>query len=334
MTTSTEPVTTTYREAMREAIREALLADDRVFMMGEDVGAYGGSFGVSKGLLEEFGPERIRDTPLSESAFVGAGIGAAMGGLRPIVEVMTVNFCLLALDQIMNNAATIGHMSGGQFAIPIVIRMTTGAGRQVAAQHSHSLEGWLAHIPGLKLLTPATIADARYMLGPALADPNPVLVFEHGGLYNLEGQLAPELTGVDIEHAAVTRPGSEVTLIAYGGTVRTAVAAAEELASDGVDAEVVDLRVLRPLDERTIIDSVSRTHRAVVVDEGWRSGSLAAEISARIMEQAFYELDAPVARVCSAEVPIPYPRHLEEAALPRAEAVIAEVRRMIGAAAQ
>jgi pyruvate dehydrogenase E1 component subunit beta len=332
MSTSTESGTITYREAMREAIREALLADERVFLMGEDVGRYGGSFGVSKGLVDEFGPERIRDTPLSESAFVGAGIGAAMGGMRPIVEVMTVNFCLLALDQIMNNAATIGHMSGGQFAIPLVIRMTTGAGRQVAAQHSHSLEGWLAHIPGLKLLTPATIADARYMLAPALADPNPVLIFEHGALYNTEGELPADGAAVDIEHAAVRRTGADATLIAYGGTVPTALSAAEELAAAGIEAEVIDLRVLRPLDDRTVIESVMRTHRAVVVDEGWRSGSLAAEVSARIMEQAFYELDAPVARVCSAEVPMPYPRHLEEAAVPQAAAVVARVRRMMGAA--
>ncbi|MGZ4173798.1 MAG: alpha-ketoacid dehydrogenase subunit beta, partial [Solirubrobacteraceae bacterium] len=303
-----ETTTITYREAMRAAIRDALLGDERVFLMGEDVGAYGGSFGVSKGLLAEFGPIRIRDTPLSESAFVGAGIGAAMGGMRPIVEVMTVNFCLLALDQIMNNAATIGHMSGGQFAIPLVIRMTTGAGRQVAAQHSHSLEGWLAHIPGLKLLTPATLADARGMLAPALADPNPVLIFEHGSLYNMEGELPSSAATVDIERAEVRRPGADVTLIAYGGTLATAMAAADELALDGVDAEVIDLRVLRPLDDATVIGSVARTHRAVIVDEGWRSGSLAAEISARIMEQAFYELDAPVARVCSAEVPMPYPR--------------------------
>ena len=331
MSVSQASVTITYREAIRAAIREALLADERVFLMGEDVGAYGGSFGVSKGLLAEFGPERIRDTPLSESAFVGTGIGAAMGGLRPIVEVMTVNFCLLALDQIMNNAATICHMSGGQFAIPLVIRMTTGAGRQVAAQHSHSLEGWLAHIPGLKLLAPATLADARGMLAPALQDPNPVLIFEHGGLYNIEGELALDAGAVDIERAAVRRPGADVTLIAYGGTLPTALAAADELRSGGIAAEVIDLRVLRPLDDQTVIESVSRTHRAVIVDEGWRSGSLAAELSARIMEQAFYELDAPVARVCSAEVPIPYPQHLEQAALPQASTVVAEVRRMVGA---
>lgn len=329
MSTAAQKHTMTYREALREAIREALLADESVFLMGEDVGLYGGSFGVSKGLLEEFGPERIRDTPLSESAFVGAGIGAALGGMRPIVEVMTVNFCLLALDQIMNNAATIGHMSGGQFAIPLVIRMTTGAGRQVAGQHSHSLEGWLAHIPGLKILTPSTIADARHMLAPALADPNPVLIFEHGLLYNQEGEIPPDVN-CDIEHAAIRRAGNDVTLIAYGGTVPIALDAAAELAQSGVEAEVIDLRVLRPLDDRAVIESVVRTHRAVVLDEGWRSGSLAAEVSARIMEQAFYELDAPVARVCSAEVPMPYARHLEQAAMPHAATVVQEVRRMIG----
>jgi pyruvate dehydrogenase E1 component subunit beta len=323
--------TITYREAIREAIREAMLADDRVFLMGEDVGAYGGCFGVSKGLLAEFGPDRIRDTPLSESAFVGAGIGAALGGMRPIVEVMTVNFCLLALDQIMNNAATITHMSGGQFAIPLVIRMTTGAGRQVAAQHSHSLEGWLAHIPGLKLLAPATVGDARGMLAPALADPNPVLIFEHGSLYNAEDELPPSDAAVDIEHAAVRRAGADVSLIAYGGTVATAQAAAEELTTEGIEAEILDLRVLRPLDEDAVIRSVAHTHRAVIVDEGWRSGSLAAEVSARIMEQAFYELDAPVSRVCSAEVPMPYPHHLEQAALPQPATVAAEARRLMGA---
>jgi pyruvate dehydrogenase E1 component beta subunit len=330
--TISDAVTITYREALREAIREAMLADERVFLMGEDVGPYGGSFGVSKGLLAEFGPERVRDTPLSESAFVGAGIGAAMGGMRPIVEVMTVNFCLLALDQIMNNAATITHMSGGQFAIPIVIRMTTGAGRQVAAQHSHSLEGWLAHIPGLKLLAPATLEDARGMLAPALADPNPVLIFEHGSLYNAEGELPDGDCSVDISRAKIRRAGSDVTIVTYGGTLPTALAAADELSDKGINAEVIDLRVLRPLDDVTVIASVARTHRAVIVDEGWRSGSLAAEVSARIMEQAFYELDAPVARVCSAEVPIPYPRHLEQAALPQPETIVAEVARMIGSA--
>jgi len=317
----------TYREAMREAIRDALVRDDRVFLMGEDVGRYGGCYAVSLGLLEEFGHERIRDAPLSESAFVGAGIGAALGGMRPIVEIMTVNFSLLALDQIMNNAATLLYMSGGQFSVPIVIRMTTGAGRQLAAQHSHSLEGWYTHIPGLRVLAPATIDDARGMLWPSLCDPDPVLVFENGALYNVEGELT-ETGAVDITSAAVRRRGDDVTIIAYGGTLRTALGAAEVLADEGVAAEVVDLRSLRPLDTGTILASVGRTHRAVVVDEGWRSGSLSAEIACRITEEAFYDLDAPVARVCSAEVPMPYAKHLEDAALPQPEKVVDAVRRL------
>jgi pyruvate dehydrogenase E1 component beta subunit len=328
MSAQTKTVRTTYREAMRQAIRDALQRDPRVFLMGEDVGRYGGCFAVSKGLLEEFGPERIRDTPLSESAFVGAGIGAGLGGMRPIVEIMTVNFSLLALDQIVNNAATILFMSGGQFNIPLVIRMTTGAGRQLAAQHSHSLEGWYAHIPGIKVLAPATVEDARGMLWTALEDPDPVLIFEHGGLYNMEGELAADAGPVDIDKAAIRRPGTDVSLITYGGTLGKTLAAAEELAGAGIGAEVVDLRTLRPLDSATIIDSVTRTHRAVIVDEGWRSGSISAEISARIMEGAFYELDAPVARVCSAEAPMAYAKHLEDAALPQVAEIVACVRAM------
>ena len=330
MTAEIKMVKTTYREAVRAAIRDALLRDERVFLMGEDVGRYGGCYAVSKGLLDEFGPERIRDTPLSESAFVGAGIGAAMGGVRPIVEIMTVNFSLLALDQIVNNAATLLHMSGGQFNVPLVIRMTTGAGRQLAAQHSHSLEGWYAHIPGIKVLTPATLEDARGMLWPALEDPDPVLIFEHGGLYNLEGELAADAGVVEIDKAAVRRLGTEVSLITYGGTLGKALQAADELAGMGVSAEVVDLRTLRPLDTSTILESVTRTHRAVILDEGWRSGSIAAEISARVMEGAFYELDLPVARICSAEVPIPYAKHLEEAALPQVRTIVDTVRQMVG----
>ncbi len=329
-TRQTDTVRVTYREAMRQAIREALQRDPRVFLMGEDVGRYGGCYAVSKGLLEEFGPERIRDTPLSESAFVGAGIGAAMGGMRPIVEIMTVNFSLLALDQIVNNAATILHMSGGQFNVPLVIRMTTGAGRQLAAQHSHSLEGWYAHIPGLKIVTPATIEDARGMLWTALEDPDPVLIFEHGALYNMEGEMAADAGAVDIERATIRRPGTDVSLITYGGTLGKALQAADELSKAGIDAGVVDLRTLRPLDTAAIVESVTRTHRAVIVDEGWRSGSISAEISARIMEDAFYELDAPVARVCSAEAPIPYAKHLEEAALPQVSTVVETAQRMMG----
>ncbi len=324
-------VRTTYREAMRAAIREAMQRDERVFLMGEDVGRYGGCFAVSLGLLEEFGPDRIRDTPLSESAFVGAGIGAALGGMRPIVEIMTVNFSLLALDQIVNNAATILHMSGGQMNIPLVIRMATGAGRQVAAQHSHSLEGWYAHIPGIKILAPATLEDARGMLWPALCDPDPVLIFEHGGLYNMEGELPAGAREVGIAHAAVRREGTAVSLITYGGTLFKSLQAAEELAKAGISAEVVDLRVLRPLDDALLLSSVRKTHRALIVDEGWRSGGISAEISTRIMEGAFYDLDAPVARVCGAAVPRPDPRHLEEAALPQVATIVAGARGLFGA---
>jgi pyruvate dehydrogenase E1 component beta subunit len=320
---------TTYREALREAHREALLADPRVFLMGEDVGHYGGTYAVSKGLLEEFGPDRIRDTPLSELAFVGAGIGAAMGGMRPIVEVMTVNFSLLALDQIVNTAALYRHMSGGQFSVPVVVRMATGAGRQVAAQHSHSFENWYAHVPGLRVLAPATVEDARGMLGPALADPDPVILFEHAQLYNAEDEI-PDRVEVDIERAKVRRTGADVSLITYGGCLPKVLRAAESLAAAGIEAEVVDLRVLRPLDDETVMASVRKCRRAVVVDEGWRSGSLAAEVMARIAEQAFYDLDAPLARVCTEEVPIPYARHMEEAALPQPERIVAAVRALLG----
>jgi pyruvate/2-oxoglutarate/acetoin dehydrogenase E1 component len=323
-------ITTTYREAVRSALREALAKNPRVFLMGEDVGRYGGSYAVSKGLLDEFGPERIRDTPLSELTFVGAGIGAALGGMRPIVEVMTVNFSLLALDQIVNNAATIRHMSGGQFSIPLVIRMATGAGRQLAAQHAHSLEGWYAHIPGIRIVAPATLEDARGMLWTALEDPDPVIIFEHQTLYNMDGPIADDAGPVDIDRAAVRRPGKDVSLITYGGTLGKTLQSADLLAGEGLDAEVIDLRTLRPLDMPTILTSVQKTHRAVIVDEGWRSGSLAAEISARLVEQAFFELDAPIARVCSAEVPIPYPKHLEDAALPQPAAIMAAAREAVG----
>ena len=320
----------TYRDAVCEALREALEKDERVFLMGEDVGRYGGCFAASKGLLEAFGPERIRDTPLSESGFVGAGIGAALGGMRPIVEVMTVNFSLLAADQIINNAAVYLYMSGGQFNVPLVIRMATGGGRQLAAQHSRSLEGWYAHIPGIKVISPATIEDARGMLWTALEDPDPVLIFENSGLYNMEGTLAADAGAVDIAKARVRRSGRDVSIIAYSASLHKSLEAAEILAKEGIEAEVVDLRALRPLDEETILASVAKTHRALIVDEGWRSGSLAAEVSARIMEGAFYELDAPVARLCSAEAPMPYARHLEEAVLPRMDTIVDIVRNMVG----
>ena len=321
-----ETIQTTYREAVRAAIREALLRDERVFLMGEDVGRYGGCYAVSKGLYDDFGPERVRDTPLSECGFTGAGIGAALGGLRPIVEIMTVNFSLLALDQIVNNAATIRHMSGGQFSVPVVIRMASGAGKQLAAQHSHSLEAWYAGIPGIKVVAPATLEDARGMLWTALEDPDPVIIFEHVMLYNRAGTLAADAGAVPITGAAVRRDGSDISLITYGGSLFKTLEAAKALADDGIEAEVIDLRSLRPLDDATLMASVARTHRAVVIDEGWRTGSLAAEVSARIMEQAFWELDAPVGRVCSAEVPIPYPKHLEDAAVPQVPVIVAAAK--------
>ena len=329
MTTSTQMVQMTYRDAVRESIRDAMRKDQRVFLMGEDVGRYGGCFAVSKGLLEEFGPERIRDTPMSESAFVGAGIGAAMGGMRPIVEIMTVNFSFLAMDQILNNAATFLHMSGGQFNVPVVIRTATGGGRQVAAQHSHSLEGWYAHIPGIKVLSPATLEDARGMLWTALEDPDPVLIFENAALYNMKGQLAAEAGAVDIDRARVCRSGRDISIITYSASLWKALEAAEALMKEGIEAEVIDLRTLRPLDQTTFLESVGRTHRALVVDEGWRSVGLSAEISARIMENGFYDLDAPVERVCGAEVPAPYARHLEVASLPQVADILSAVRRMV-----
>jgi len=319
----------TYREAVRAALRKALQSDPRVFLMGEDVGRYGGSFAVSHGLLGEFGPERIRDTPLSESAFVGAGIGAALGGMRPIVEIMTVNFSMLAMDQILNNAATLRHMSGGQFGVPLVVRVATGGGRQMAAQHSHSLEVWYAHIPGIKVLTPATVADAYGMLLASLQEPDPVFIFEHATLYPLEGEIQETAELVDLNRAAVRRPGRDVTLITYGGTLGKTLQAAEHLAGEAIDAEVIDLRSLRPLDTSTILDSVARTHRAVIVDESWRTGSFAAEVSAEIMEFAFDDLDAPVARVCSAEVPMPYAKHLEAATLPQVEGIVNAARSLV-----
>lgn len=319
----------TYRDAVREGISEALQKDERVFLMGEDVGRYGGCFAASKRLLEEFGPERIRDTPLSESTFTGAGIGAALGGMRPIVEIMTVNFSLLALDQIMNNAATYLHMSGGLFNVPLVIRMATGGGKQLAAQHSHSLEGWYAHIPGIKVLCPATLEDARGMLWSALLDPDPVLIFEPAVLYPMEGEIAADAGAVAIDKAKLLRQGTDLSLISYGSCIHKCLQAASILAEEGITTDVIDLRTLRPLDEQSFLASVAKTHRALIVDEGWRSGSLSAEISARIMEQAFYHLDAPVERICSAEVPMPYAKHMEEAALPQVNTIVETARRMI-----
>jgi pyruvate dehydrogenase E1 component beta subunit len=316
-------MTITYREALRQGLCDAFEKDERVFLMGEDVGRYGGTYAVSKGMLEKYGPQRVRDTPLSELAFVGAGIGAALGGLRPVVEVMTVNFSLLALDPIVNTAAMLRHMSGGQLSAPVVIRMSSGAGRQLAAQHSNALEAWYAHVPGLRVAAAATIDDAHGMLLAALEGSDPVVIFEYPALFETKGELSGN--GVDLSSAAVRRQGAKLTLVTYGACLPKALEAAEE-----VDGEVIDLRVLRPLDMAPVLASVRKTRRCVVVDEGWKSGSLAAEVVARIAETAFYELDAPLARVCREEVPMPYPRHLEQAALPQPGRIVAAAKALLG----
>ena len=321
--------TITYREALGEGLRYAFQNDPRVFMMGEDIGKYGGPYGVTKGFIDEFGEDRIRDAPLSESGFTGAGIGAALNGMRPIVEIMTVNFSLLALDQIINTAASLRHMSGGQFSVPLVIRMTTGAGRQLAAQHSHSFEGWYAHIPGIRIVAPSNAHDARGMLWTALKDPDPVLIFEHALLFQETQEIDAQFVAADLDRALVLREGQDVTLICYGGMVPRTLKAAAELDAAGISAEVIDLRTLRPLDRATILASVTKTRRAVIVDEGWKSGSLSAEIAMSIVEGAFYELDAPIARVCSEEVPIPYAAHMEQAAIPQVEKIVAAVNSVI-----
>ncbi len=305
-----------FREALRRTLREELEADERVMLMGEDIGAYGGSYAVTKGLLEEFGPERVQDTPISESVIVGCGIGAAMGGLRPIIELMTINFSLLAFDQIVNNAAKISYMSAGELHVPLVIRMASGAGSQLASQHSQSLEGWYAHIPGLKVAVPYTPYDARGLLKTACRDPDPVIFIEHTALYARKGEVPDEAFTIPFGQAEVCREGDDVTIIGYSGSVYQANGAADILAEQGTSADVLNLRTLRPLDVETIITSVRKTHRAVVVEDDWKFGGFAGEIAAIIMEEAFDELDAPVARVCGADVPIPYAKELEQAALP------------------
>lgn len=319
----------TYREALKQGLREALQKDARTFLMGEDVGRYGGAFAVSKALLQEFGPERIMDTPLSESGFVGAGIGAALAGMRPIVEVMTVNFSLLAMDQIVNNAATLSHMSGGQINVPVVIRMSSGIGRQLAAQHSHSWEPLYAHVPGLKVLSAGTHEDARGMLLTALQDPDPVIIFEYTYLLNREETIPSNAGAVNIQKANILRSGTDISLITYGAAVYKVLEAAATLAESGIQAEVIDLRVLRPLDQDTVFDSVRKTHRALLVEEAWGSVNISSELSARIMENVFYELDAPVRRLGGVEVPIPYPKHLEDACIPQAVDIIDTVRKMM-----
>lgn len=329
MENTIEKTNSTYRDALKQGLREALQNDERVFLMGEDVGRYGGAFAVSKGLLQEFGEERIMDVPLSEAGFVGAGIGAAITGMKPIVEVMTVNFSLLAMDQIVNNAATLQHMTGGQLQVPLVIRMSSGIGRQLGAQHSHSWEPFYAHIPGLIVLSVGTHEDARSMLRTALQSPDPVLLFEYTSMLNLEKEINANPETVDITKAKVLREGTALSIITYGTAVYKSLEAADELASIGINVEVIDLRVLRPLDETTFLNSVAKTHRALIVEDAWRSVSISSEVSARIMEKAFYDLDAPVERLCGVEVPIPYPAHLEEASVPQKNDIVNAAKKMI-----
>jgi pyruvate dehydrogenase E1 component subunit beta len=322
--------TLTYRDALNQALREEMQRDPNVFLMGEEVGVYQGAYKVSRGLLEEFGPMRVVDTPIAELGFAGIGVGAAMAGLRPVIEFMTWNFAVLALDQIVNSAAKIYYESGGQVAIPIVFRGPNGAALQLAAQHSQAWEAWLAHIPGLKVVAPATPADAKGLLKAAIRDNNPVIVLEGEMLYNVKGEVPEGEHIVPIGRADVKRAGRDVTLICHSKTVPVALQAAEQLAGrDGVSAEVLDLRSLRPLDEVAIVTSVSHTNRAVVVEEGWPHCGIGAQVVDVIQREAFDQLDAPVLRVTQADVPMPYNKQLERLAKPSADRVVAAVRRVL-----
>ena len=313
---------TNIREALRRTLREALQQDEHVILIGEDIGAYGGSYGVTRGLLQEFGDARVRDTPISESVVVGCGIGAAMAGLRPIVELMTINFSFLAFDQIVNVASKVHYMSGGQINVPLVIRMASGGGSQLGAQHSHDLAGWYAHVPGLKVATPSTPYDARGLLKTALREDNTVIFVEHTAIYGLRGEVPDEDYSIPFGQAEVMREGGDVTIIGYSGSVHQALRAAEMLAQQGIQADVISLRTLRPLDVDAIVDSVKKTTRAIVVEDDWCFGGFAGEIVSLIQERAFDYLDAPVARVCGADVPMPYAKELETAALPREQHIV------------
>jgi pyruvate dehydrogenase E1 component beta subunit len=320
----------TYREALRLAMREELARDERVFIMGEEVGLFEGSYKVTAGLLDEFGPDRVRDTPISEEGFVGAGVGAAMLGERPIVEIMTINFLLVAMDQVINHAAKVGTMFGGEVRCPLVIRTPNGAGNQLTAQHSQSFEGWFASTPGLKVVAPANPADAKGLLKAAVRDEDPVLVIENLPLYKQKGEVPLDLEHVTpIGRAQVVRQGSDITLVAHSYAVTRSLHVAEQLAEEGISAEVVDLRSLRPLDVETVAASVTRTNHALCVEEGWPSYGVTAEIAARIGKACFDDLDAPVERVGMAEVPLPYAKNLELAAMPGAERIAAAARSVL-----
>ncbi|HLF27360.1 MAG TPA: alpha-ketoacid dehydrogenase subunit beta [Anaerolineae bacterium] len=315
----------TIREALKQALREEMLRDERVFVMGEDIGAYGGSYAVTKGLLDEFGEDRIRDTPIAEGAIVGVAMGAAVGGQRPVAELMTINFSLLAIDQIINHAAKMHHMFGGQWSVPLVVRTACGWG-QLSATHSQSLEVMFAHIPGLKVTFAGTPYDAKGMLKSAIRDPDPVVFIEHANIYGVKGEVPDGEYLVPLAKSDIKRQGKDLTIVTYGRMLQTSLEAAETLAQDGIDLEVVDLRTLRPLDMKPVYESVRKTNRAVIVTEEWRSFGVGAEIAARIGEECFDWLDAPVSRVGAEEVPLPYARNVEQEALPWAKDIIAAVK--------
>jgi pyruvate/2-oxoglutarate/acetoin dehydrogenase E1 component len=319
----------TYREALNQALREELDRDERVFVMGEEVGYFGGAFKVTDGLLAVYGEKRIRDTPISELTIVGAGIGAAMGGLKPIVELMTINFGLLAIDQIINNAAKIHYMFGGNATVPIVIRAPQGAGHQLGAQHSQSLEAYFLHCPGLRVVIPATPADAKGLLKTCVRMDGPVIFLEHESLYGVKGEVPEGEHLVPLGQANVIRPGKDVTLVSYSKCVYDAIAAADALENEGIDAEVIDLRTLNPLDMTTVVESTKKTGKVIIIYEGWRTGGAGAEIAAQIYEAAFDHLDAPVERVATLDTPIPYNARLERAALPSAADIVKVAERLI-----
>jgi pyruvate dehydrogenase E1 component beta subunit len=321
--------TLTYRDAINRALAEALRADDRVFCFGEDVALYEGSFKVTRGLMKEFGERRVFDTPISEAAIIGMATGAAMAGLRPIPELMTVNFAYVAMDQICNHLALMRYMFGGQVTLPVVIRMPGGGGHQLGSQHSNSLESIFAHTPGLKVVMPATPEDARALLAAALAQDGPVIYLEHEGLYNLHGEVPDVAEPAVIGQALVRREGRDVTVVAYGAMLHVALEAAGQLAAEGVEAEVIDLRTLRPWDKQTVAASVAKTHRAVVVEEPPPVCGIGAEVAANLYELAFDDLDGPIARVSGADVPLPYAKNLEQACIPHAADVVAAVRKVL-----
>ena len=324
----------TYRDALREAIREEMLRDERVFIMGEDIAGYGGTYAVSKGLVEEFGEKRVRDTPLAEEVITGAAIGAALGGLRPILEIMTINFSLLASDMLVNNAAKMRYMFGGQAAVPLVVRTPAGGGAQRAAQHSQMFESWYAHIPGIKVVMPATPYDVKGMLKSAVRDPDPVLFIEHELLYNVKGEVPDE--GVEylvpLNRGEVKREGRDVTIITFSRMLHVVLQAAETLAQEGIEAEVIDLRSIRPIDIDLLVDSVKKTNRVVIAEEGWKYYGTGQGLAALLYEHAFDYMDAPIQHVTGADVPMPYSKVLERAAIPRKDEIVAAAKAIVPAA--